>query len=401
MVMATIVAGSIAYVLTMLAARFLGEDYSRFAIFWSTLYVFVGALAGIQQEFARAVSRKSENSAERGSGARVDVVALGASVAAGIVALLILIPLGTQLFGADAGVLVWQLIAGVFFAALGLSITGVFSGLHSWWLIALVAVGDATFRLVGFLIAEALHANIMGFALATVLPFLLTFGIALLITRRRYPGRLLLEGTYAHVSTRVGRTVIASVGVAILVNGMPVALGLVPYGASATMLSAVFLIMTLTRAPLVVGSVALQSYIVVAFRESAGKLVRRVLNYLAAVLGVGIGLSAIAFFIGPPVVEWIAGARFALSPLFFALVTLSSVSTAWLVVTGAATLSQARHTPYAIGWTVGAVATLCVICLPIPLEPRVIVAFSVGPLLGSVIHLQALRRHDKNSRNST
>jgi len=400
-VLATIVAGSIAYVLTMLAARFLGDDYSRFAIFWSTLYVFVGALAGIQQEFARAVSRHSEKSSGRGSGARVDIVALGASIAAGIVALVILIPLGTQLFGADATVLVWQLIAGVFFAALGLSITGIFYGLHSWWLIALLAVGDATFRLAGFLIAEAAQANLMGFALATVIPFFLTFGIAILLTRRRYPGQLLMEGNYAAVSTRVFRTVIASLGVAILVNGMPVALGLAPYGSSAALLSAVFLIMTLTRAPLVVGSVALQSYIVVAFRESAGKLVRRVLNYLAAVLAVGIGLSAAAFFIGPPVVEWIAGARFSLSPLFFALVTLSSVSTAWLVVTGAATLSQSRHTPYAVGWTVGAVATLALICLPIPLEPRVITAFAAGPLLGSIIHLQALRRHDRTSKELT
>jgi hypothetical protein len=220
----------------------------------------------------------------------------------------------------------------------------------------------------------------------------------MLLTRRSYPGRFVMEGTYAEVSTRVARTVVASIGVAILVNGMPVALGLAPYGANSTTLSAVFLVMTLTRAPLVVGTVALQSYIVVAFRESAGNLVRRVLFYIAVVLIVGIVLSAGAFFIGPPVVAWFAGAQFSLSPLFFGLVTLSSVSTAWLVVTGAATLSQSRHTPYAIGWAVGAVATLGFIFLPLPLESRVVVAFSVGPILGSMIHLWALRRHDRQAR---
>ncbi|CAB4894688.1 MAG: hypothetical protein F2808_03155 [Actinobacteria bacterium] len=393
-VVATIVAGGLAYLLTMLAAKFLGDDYSRFAIFWSTLYVFVGAIAGIQQEFARAVSRNSHESLASASRARVDVVAVGASVTAAVVAVLILLPLGGQLFGADSPVLIGQLILGVFFASLSLSITGVFYGLHSWWLIALIVVGDATFRFVGFLIADALGAGIVGFALVTVIPFLLTICISLLITRRRYPGNIVMEGTYVKVSTRVARTVVASVGGAILVNGMPVALGAVSYGAAPAALSAVFLVMTLTRAPLVVGSVSLQSYIVVAFRDSAGKIVRRVLAYLLGVLAIGIILSAIAYVIGPPIVEWIAGARFALSPLFFALVTVSSISTAWLVVTGAATLSQSRHTWYAVGWAVGAVATVVLICLPMPLESRVVVAFSFGPILGSVIHLIALKRHE-------
>jgi len=57
---ATAVGGGAGYLLTILVGVRLGaEGYAPFAIFWSTLYLVIGALAGIQQEVARAARVKT------------------------------------------------------------------------------------------------------------------------------------------------------------------------------------------------------------------------------------------------------------------------------------------------------------------------------------------------------
>lgn len=390
-VVATILSGSIGYLLTTLTARFLGDDYARFAVFWATLFVAVGAIAGIQQEFSRSMS--AESASRRGSGPRADVVALAAAIVVALVVAVLLVPFAGSLFAPEATTLSALVVAGVFFSALTLAATGMFYGHHSWYVVAFMSIGDAVFRVIGFLIANASGGGISGFALATIIPFMATMCIALIITRRGYLGGLPLDGGYSQVATRVGRSILASVGLAVIVNGMPLAIEITSHGVTASVLGAVFLVMTLTRAPLVVGAVAIQSYIVIAFRDSAGHVLRRVFIYVGLVTGIGIILAVIAGVVGPPLISWISGPQFALSPLFFGLVTLSSVTTAWVVITGAATLSQRHHTAYALGWVVSAAVTAALFLLPIPLETRVIVGFTVGPLPGAVVHLATLRRH--------
>ena len=58
MLVATMIAGIAAYVVTWLVPRQVGfAGYTVFAVFWSFMYLVVGTLGGIQQEVTRGTSR--------------------------------------------------------------------------------------------------------------------------------------------------------------------------------------------------------------------------------------------------------------------------------------------------------------------------------------------------------
>ncbi|TPW97638.1 hypothetical protein FJ656_33950, partial [Schumannella luteola] len=55
LLVATLVAGVAGYLVTWFAFRLTGPaEYAGFAVFWASIYLVVGALAGVQQEIARA-----------------------------------------------------------------------------------------------------------------------------------------------------------------------------------------------------------------------------------------------------------------------------------------------------------------------------------------------------------
>ena len=63
---------------------------------------------------------------------------------------------------------------------------------------------------------------------------------------------------------------------------------------------------------------------------------------------------------------------------------------ALLTLTGAATVAAALHRAYSICWVGATAAATLLLCLPLSLETRTVVALLCGPLVGITVHLAAL-----------
>jgi O-antigen/teichoic acid export membrane protein len=71
--------------------------------------------------------------------------------------------------------------------------------------------------------------------------------------------------------------------------------------------------------------------------------------------------------------------------------TLAAICLALLTLTGSAVLATSQHKAYAIGWFLSSLAAVAVLLTHIPLDIRSVLSLCVGPLVGIVIHLAAVR----------
>ena len=383
---ATIIAGIGGYAITTLIARGLGEFYGGFAVFWSSLYLVIGALAGIQQEITRGMT---VNPSLATTSKRASVGVLGILFSATVLGIVSIVGAvwGSTLFGANQSIFVLPWIVGATLNVFVAAITGVMYGIHAWKPLAAIIIGDVAIRFALIATGLGLGADMETLAWATVLPFPILAGLSWLALRKALARNSRVDIRYAVAWANTGRTVLASLGSAVLVSGFPLAIALSSTDATMTALSAVVFALTLTRAPLVVGSLALQSYLIISFRDGLIAPLTKMMRLCGAVLAGGIVLGLLAYAWAAPVIVALAGTVFSLSPGFIALLTLSSVPTAWLAITGAAVLARSRHTVYSAGWVVGALAGVAILFLPGDLETRVLLSLSFGPLAGMVIHL--------------
>ena len=162
-------------------------------------------------------------------------------------------------------------------------------------------------------------------------------------------------------------------------------------------MGAVIFALTLTRAPLVVGILALQSFLIVKFRDLTTKAGVLIAQLNGAILIFGLIFSVGVYFFGNQVLVLLAGPTFTLDPLFLFVLTLSSVPTAWLAVTGAASLSHKLHTTYSAGWLLAALISFVTLFIPNPLETKLVLALVIGPLIGvglNILSLAKLKRRN-------
>lgn len=393
--MATAIAGLGGYVITALVARTLDQDYKTFAIFWSALYLVVGALAGVQQEVTRSTHLPGRVPIDRPA----NVWRVSGTFALFVV---VLIPLSAlawapAVFG-SLGALVVPLTFGAATYIFVAAASGTMYGIHLWRPLSMIIVLDVALRLVLIALGLFVGANLVLLAWATVIPFPLVLLMLWLFARKRLTGTNSLDVHYSAAVSNVARTVVAAASTAVLVSGFPLLLGSTSPDESSRHLSTVIFALTLTRAPLVVSALALQSYLIVYFRDRAHSWVRSYLVFMGGVAGVGLVLAVIAFFVGDPVIVAIAGAGFSIDPAFLALLVLSSVPTAWLAITGTAVLARARHNYYTIGWVVAALAAIALLFVPGTLEFRTLLALSVGPMAGLLVELIALGVESRRAR---
>lgn len=89
------------------------------------------------------------------------------------------------------------------------------------------------------------------------------------------------------------------------------------------------------------------------------------------------------------------GPDFKLPGPTLALLTASAGAIGLLTLTGAAAIASGRHTAFAAGWVVATVVTAGALLGPGPLATRTVIALTLGPLAGVLVHLAGLRgRHD-------
>ena len=389
---ATLLAGVGGYVVTTFAARGLGaEQYSVFAVFWGALYLIVGALAGLQQEFSRATHPALDRGlARRGASVAWRFIG-GTALVFGVFIAIVLGALATRVFPIHGWQLVVPIIVGVVLYVAVATLTGVLYGLQAWWPLAIVIVSDVAVRAVAFAIVLSSGGDVLQLAWATVIPFPVIVLLLVGLLSRSPAGFTLDVGGSALVVNTV-RTVGAGAGAALLVSGFTLLIGLA--GGVGAHVGVVAYVLVLARAPLVVATMALQSYFVVVFRRRTDRL--RAVFVISAVVGAAGALGAIAAWLcGPWVIKVLAGNDYTVLPIVPAAFVLVSVFTGWLTVSGSAVLSAGRHGAYLWGWAVAAVVASCALFVTpgdLDLVLRVSVALAVGPLTGIIVHFVVLAR---------
>lgn len=394
---ATAVAGAIGYIIQAIVPGFVGAaDYIAFSVYWSAVYLVVGAISGLQQEVTRAAR-------PRATGARATGVLLRFSVgAAGLFVILIAAssPLWAgAAFGSAAGDLVAPLgvaaVAYTFVAAL----SGVFYGARLWRSAAGMTVADSALRLITIAFALALGGGITLLGWAVAVPFALAAVTLWFTSGRRAVERVELDVRLRRMWLNSLSTVGAALATGLMISGLPLLLGLTSRGLGETSLAAVILVITLTRAPLVIPILALQSYLLVTFRDAPERALRRTITWGSLLLGVTAALALIGALVGPWIIDLLYHGRYLLEPAVYAIVIGGAGLTALLSLTGAATLARGDHLAYVLGWATSS----CALVVGLTLLPTdilvVIMIVALCPIAGIVVHVSRWRLRRAGERH--
>jgi O-antigen/teichoic acid export membrane protein len=380
---ATVVAGVSGYLVTWVVYRGVGPaQYALFAVFWATLYLVVGGLSGIQQEITRASRRIEVGTRARASRARTFGI-----VAAALVALVVVAsaPLWQGRVFPDAGwALVWPLAVGASSYVLVATLSGSLYGVGQWRSLGLMIATDGLLRILLVGVALVFTHDVVTLAWLVALPFPLAILLLWPVIRGGFVGRSDLDVGYRALTWNVARTVLASISTAVLVSGFPLVLGLFGTDVKAILLGELIFTITLTRAPLIIGVLALQSLLLVRFRDGGSR--RATWLTVMGIVAVGVVvLGALGWGFGEPVLGWISGHAVQLDGAFIAVLVVSSGLVAALTVSGAAILAAGHHLPYVISWGVAALATIACMALPGDFLTRVGAALLIGPLTGLAV----------------
>ncbi|MDQ1552724.1 MAG: hypothetical protein QOD50_2146 [Actinomycetota bacterium] len=391
---ATVISGLAGYAVTFAVFRLLGaSDYKLFAIFWATLYLVVGALSGIQQEITRSTYPIEFGSRVRASRARNFAIAFAALLFVAIVATS---PLWAKLvFARDAGDLVWPLAVGAAAYVLVATLAGSLYGVAQWRSIALLIVVDGLLRLVLVLGVFFFTRSVPLVAWAAALPFPMALLLLWRFIRGGFVGRSDIDVGYRKLTWNVARTVLASASTAILISGFPLLVGVAGRGSSSAYVGSLIFAITITRAPLIVTVMALQSFFLVRFRDHGRSPGTAIAIAVGVLVAIGLALAALAWWIGPAILAWVSGGHTTLGGGLLAVLVVSSALVGALTITGSGVLAQSGHFVYSLGWVAAAAVTVLLMAVPLGILERVEIALIIAPLVGLAVHgtwLAARRR---------
>ena len=389
---AALVSGIAGLIVTWVVAAIAGPSvYAEFAVFWALLFFMVSVLFGVQQETARGAAAVEH--AVRGSGIKNASpwrrLILGAFVVA-LIVLAVLAALAPSTLGPSWVVWSVPILVAVPCYVLVAGIQGAMAGTERWLDLALLLTVDAVLRLAFTLAALWIGAGAATLAWATVLPIPITVAIGILRGGRRL--RLVRVDTVRDRAFywNTARAVFAGVGAAFFVAGFPALLALFAGPTPSAEFATLVLVITLTRAPLLMPLSAIQSLLVVRFtRIERTRHLRSEFVLLGIVGGVGLLGAVIGALIGPPLLTAVFGSAYQVEPGTVFTFVVAATVIAWLYITGPATLARNLHTPYSLGWAFAAVVAIACLALPWPLEDKAELALLVGPLCGVVIHIVA------------
>jgi O-antigen/teichoic acid export membrane protein len=382
---ATIVSGVASYVVTSIVFRQLdAATYAVFAIFWSFLYLVVGALFGIQQEVTRGTREVPAGAPARVSRARNFGLVAGVTVFVVIVASA---PLWVDsAFPGDGWALVWPLAVGAASFVMVAVLCGSLYGISGWVPLALLMITDSFLRLIGIVVVLAVTDDTVALAWAVALPFPGALVILWPFIRRTIVGRTQLDVGYRAVTWNVARTMVAAASTGIMVSGFPLVLQFTSSGESAALVGLYVFCITLTRAPLIVIAMSLQSYLIVVFRDAGAGFWRLFLRLQGVLVAAGIVLAAGVWWLGPPLFEFLFPDKQVPDGAFLAALIASSALVGSLCVSAPAVLARSEHVVYAAGWVVSAIVTVCALLLPVDFTTRTVLSLLVGPAAGILLY---------------
>ncbi len=386
----TVIAGGAAYLLMPIVAGQLGRSsYAAFAVYWSALYLVISALSGIQQEVTRATRLRPENVTTRQNPTArnfaviVSILVLAFCAGSAFI-------WAHAVFPDDGWSLVVPLSVGVASYVIVAVLCGVLYGLNAWVYIALMIGVDGVLRFI--LVAGVLvfTRDLTVLAWAAAAPFLLTPAILWLFMRRQVVGRFQLDVGFRALSWNVSRTVIGSAATGVIVSGFPLLLSATSASVQPAEIGVLVLAITLTRAPIVIAVLSLQSYLVIYFRTHSATLGSALIKIIG-VIAVGTAvLAGLAGMVGSWLLITFIGPEYELDGGLLALLVASAGAVAALCATGPAVLSRSDHVAFTGGWVVAALATIALLLVPGSLEIRAVLALGIGPLCGLAVHAFAL-----------
>lgn len=388
---ATAVAGVFGYLITWWVARQIGlSAYAVFAVFWALTYLVIGSLSGIQQEIARAshpVTIRAESNS-RG-------LIFGAAVALIVVAVI----LGTAPAWVDSAfpiqrwALVWPLAVGAASFVFTAVVSGTFYGIAAWRVLSGIIILDPALRLACLVVGLLFTKDVSVLAWLVALPIPATIAILSPWIRSSLRGHSRIDAGYKRLFWNSARVVVAAAALSLMVSGFPFVIGVTSQGDNASDVGLLILAITLSRAPLVVTAMALQSYLVVHFRDLRTSARRSFLRIQGIVAAAAIVIGSGAWLIGP----WIFAVLFPENPApegwLLAVLVVSSAIVASMCVSASALLARSQHLAFSLGWAIAAVVTVGCELAPADLVPRTLLALLVGPIAGLVVHLSFLARH--------
>lgn len=374
----------------LLAAPALGPaDYSTFAIFWSVLYFTTGTLFGVQQEITRSVRAAATSSQPEG----VRVVVVGAIVAIAIFAIVLgtSFSWGPLLFAEESLAMTFCILVGTIFYSVFAIVEGALSGRGQWAAYSWLMVADAVVRLALVVVVIVVSATLAGLAVATVAA--MAVGV-LALSGRRFRQAFIAFGDspLRPAMARIGSSVVATASTAALVTGFAAMIKFAVPEAPAKELGVIILVVTLTRAPILMPINAYLGLAVSSFYDNRSQGIKVIVKPGLLIVGVGAVLSAAAAILGPWLITLLFGPEFSAPGLVIGLATGAATLIGVLSLTGAAALAFNRHREYVLGWIIAAGAAVLLLTIPIGLTERVLIALLVSPVVGIGFHLAALAR---------
>ncbi|QTH60106.1 hypothetical protein J5O04_02935 [Corynebacterium hindlerae] len=365
-------------------------EVEEFMAFWGLFFAITGLIDGLMQETTRSVS------SARSHDQLPLVVANPWRTAAGIASVLGFIaiissPLWLMLLSTTSGAAVALLAFGLMSYVFQALMSGLLSGTEKWPLLAALLTLDSGIRLGLVLLAWWAGWGLPMFLVITVigaLSWLIIFPLAKDAVRAQTDcAPVVFRRNTLSAMMATGAT-------ALLITGFPTFIKATqdPTPVAGVTMAAVMYAVTLTRAPILVPLQRFQSALIVNFVAGRAHVLQALAKPVAAVFALGVSGGALAWLIGPWIMETLWGPDYAVPGVVLAILTLASACTGALMITGTATLAIERYRSYVLGWVVATVVAFAMLLLPFTLATNVCTALLLGPAVGALVHVSALVR---------
>ena len=389
---ATAVAGILGYAVQITVPIWLNDtkQYIQFASFWSVTFLLVSMVSGMQQEITRAtgkftsqtlISPPHVNGSFRKS---MSIIALNLSIGAVFVVVFLSVFAGEKLFDAHTlSMTIAMFIAVIGYIAVAL-ISGVFYGAEAYGLAAMTTGVDAFLRFLIVFSAAALGLGVDVLAFGVAIPFGVTAIFMWLVSRNKFKHQLHLDTTASKILFNGIQVMLAALASGALISGLPAMLAVISTGIRVDTLASIVLTLTLTRAPLVIPLLALQSFLVVNYQKLGLKSKQRASALFLVILATSVLIAGVGWLVGPGAMKLVYGTSFVLSNESFFLIVLSGGTTAALAAISPVLLARNKHLHYLLSWAISVAVTLIGLFLAAESVPISLLAIVLGPVVGCI-----------------